>query len=187
MSFTTTAATTSLVLLALLFAAAPVRASAPPPVCYTKSQKCCFTYGACGYESKQVEDKVDCPYQKCDKQECKDECYTVPKCSHRQVSDGEDCKNVLVGYSYKRVCTPKYKQEEYCVQEQKCENKCYPKCYTVPAYCTKQVYTNYPKYCPELACEDEYVSEGSDDTPSVYVEPKGTVYKTTDPVRTDKE
>lgn len=174
-----------LAVVAFVLAAAPARASPPEAVCYTKTQKCCFTYYPCGYESKKVENRTDCPYQKCD-QECKNECYPVPKCSYRQVSDGEDCKQVVHGYSYKTVCTPKYKQERYCVNENKCENKCYPKCYTVPAYCTKYVYYNYAKYCPKPSCDELYVSDGSDATPSVYVAPQGTVVNTTDGERYDK-
>lgn len=173
-----------LAVVALLFTVAPVRASIPPPVCYTKTQKCCFTYYACGYDTKKVENKTDCPYQKCD-EECKDECYPVPKCSYRQVPDGEDCKQVPDGYSFKNVCTPKYKQEEYCVNENKCENKCYPKCYNVPAYCVKYLTYNYPKYCPKSSCDSAYVSDGSDTTPSVYVEPEGTVASETNSTRYD--
>ena len=150
-----------------------VDAELPPPVCYYKTQKCCFTYGSCGYEKKVIEKRVDCPYQKCE-QKCKNECYPVPKCSYKQVEDGQDCKQVSDGYyGYKEVCTPKYKQEKYCYDEEKCEYKCAPYCYTVPAYCTKYYTYQYPKYCPTPYCDKLLVTEGSDVTPSLYVSPTG--------------
>ena len=172
------------VLLLCLFG---VEATTPAPVCYYKKQKCCFTFQACGYEDKKVEKKVDCPYQKCE-QKCSNECYPVPKCSYKQVEDGQDCKQVSDGYyGYKEVCTPKYKQEKYCYDEQKCEQKCYPNCYTVPAYCTKYYYYQYAKYCPVPYCDNLYVSEGSDITPEVYVAPEGEVVKEENGERYDKQ
>jgi len=177
----------SLATIVLLYSPIGVTASAPAAVCYYNKQKCCFNYAACGYESKKVDKQVDCPYNKCE-DAYKTECYPVPKCSYKKEQDGQTCEDVPdpSGYGTVQKCYPKYVNKEYCVNEQKCEQKKYSKCYDVAAYCVKYYYYDYAKYCATLTCDNLYLDSGSDKAPADYVVPEGNLTKTEDGKRYDK-
>lgn len=101
----------ALALVAFLFATI-VDASTPAPVCYYRTQKCCFNYTACGYATKKLEKKVDCSYKKCE-EKCEDVCYPDQTCSAQRVEDGEDCKTIPgESYGYSMDCKTKYTMKE---------------------------------------------------------------------------
>lgn len=139
----------------------------PAPVCYTKQQKCCYTYELCGHVPKQVVKKEECSYTKCMK-ECKDECGPVIQCDLNETKVGS-CDSEDDGDKYGEVGKCVMKRRKRCKTEEKCGFKCRRKCKQVEAYCTRNYYYEYGKYCAVHRCENLVVSEGNDTKPHFVV------------------
>lgn len=148
--------------------------SAPPPVCYVKSQKCCYAYSVCDYVTRKEAVVVPCPFEKC-ANVCINVCKLDPtkvlkkQCADKKVKAGQVCTNDKVyineQYVWKKTCKDKYTYKLVCVDNYVIENKqvcrrvCKKKCRTVKANCTKYNVVKYAKYCAALSC-DLYVTSG---------------------------
>ena len=152
-----------------------VSAAIPEEVCYYNTQKCCYGWAHCGYDEKKVEEKYDCPYQKCD-EACKPHCENKEHCEEKTV--GKACSNVYSYGHYKLVCKPKI--EKVCSTHEVCKEVCHPHCHNVYAKCVKYLYYEYAKYCPNLHCHPLKVTEGSSDEPEVVVDSDGVLKNTVD-------
>lgn len=150
-------------------------AVAPEEVCYYNTQKCCYGWSHCGYEQKKVEEKYDCPYQKC-AAVCKPHCESKEHCAEKQV--GKECHQKYVDGHYKLVCTPKF--EKVCATEEVCKDVCKPHCHKVYAKCLKHLHYEYAKYCPNLHCHELKVTEGSSEEPQVVIDKEGKLKDTVD-------
>ena len=171
-----------------------------PPVCFTKSQKCCFSFFACGVVKRKVTETVDCPFKKC-KNVCKPVCKTkivkVPfkDCKKVKKQVGEKCKKVKKLVKHKwvwvKVCKPKFAFKRVCVtkfkkkEKKECRKKCDKECKTVQAKCEKIKVLAFTKFCPKLSC-DKFVIDGSDKKPDDKVGKDSKVIKVIDGKRTIK-
>lgn len=132
---------------------APASALFLKPVCFTKTQVCCYRFAKCGYATRVVTLNKPCPYKKCTKH-CKLVCALVRK---RVAEKYNYCtlKKVKVTplglvYKLKKVCVVRVR---YVWKKVKvCKNVCRPKCVVVPATCITKVLYKYAKYCPKLHC-----------------------------------
>lgn len=191
----------SILAIALLYVTIPtVHATGFPPICFTKSQKCCFNFVVCGKVEKKVTETVDCPFEKCSTV-CKPVCVINEKkvpfksCKDVKTKVGETCKKVKMYVNHKwilkNVCKPKFAIKKVCetkikiVKEKVCKPKCDKVCKTIQATCEKIKILSFPKFCPKLSC-DKFVITGSDKTPEDKVGTKSTVVKVIDGKRTMK-
>lgn len=150
----------------LLLAVAPT-ALASQTVCFTKTQRCCYAFQACGKVLKNDEQKVSCPFNKCTNV-CAPKCtinlqrLPVRKCVQKRVAVGNHCSKVLVRHGHrlvwKHVCKPKFAIKHVCstvftVKKLRvCKNVCKVVCKRIHAVCTKVETREFIKFCPKLTC-----------------------------------
>eukprot|EP00171_Calliarthron_tuberculosum_P001843 IDg1843t1 len=175
--------------LLIVLVQASLASTIPSPVCFTKTQTCCFKYSSCGFVTKKIRVVTPCPFSKC-KNVCHPVCEFVPikvpkkVCFDKKVVTGETCKEVkvLVGHHYvwKNECKPKYVIKHVCeteytvVKKEVCKDVCKKKCKIVKANCIKFNVLKFLKYCPRLSCS-RYVTSGSTTKPADFVEKKGKI------------
>eukprot|EP00171_Calliarthron_tuberculosum_P001844 IDg1844t1 len=181
--------------LRLLFAAALVctlvptivASSIPAPVCFVKSQKCCFKFVTCGFITKKVRVVVPCPFKKCEKV-CRPECKLVPTkvpkkvCIDKKVEAGKTCTKTKVyehgKLVWKEACKPKFVIKKVCetkieiINKKVCTNVCKNVCKTVDALCEKFNVVQFIKYCPTLRCES-FKTSGTSTKPADFVAKSG--------------
>lgn len=178
----------SILAFALLFATITGSfASVPAPVCYTRSQKCCYNFRPCGVIVKRVKVVTKCPFKKCGFKICKNVCkfitVQVPKkvCKKVKTPTGkETCKKVKVPgpkpgvYIWRKVCTKDYITKNVCkiikvpTKKRVCEKVCSTICKTIPAICVKFAIYNSPKFCPRRSCT-KFTITGSTVRPKIYI------------------
>lgn len=181
----------SMLSMALLFAMITGSlASVPAPTCYTKSQKCCWTYKPCGKIVKRIRVVNPCPFKKCGFRVCKVVCkhitVNVPKevCKVVKTPTGATtCKKVKVPgptpneYIWRKVCTKDYLTKNVCntiqvpTKKRVCEKVCNKVCKTIPAKCVKFGIYHAPKFCPRRSCT-RFIITGPTARPKLYFGPK---------------
>lgn len=184
------------VIAALLIALIPgsLATGLPSPVCFSRTQQCCYKYSACGSVTRRVSVSSPCTFTKCSNV-CKDECNDVPTkvsknvCVDKKVVVGKICGNGKdygsFGHSWKQACKPKFAIKRVCgnkiveVIKNVCKKVCKNECRTVNGICIKINTVQFPKFCANLSC-DTTGSNGNGSRPADIVGKKGKIVKTED-------
>ena len=139
----------------------------PKPVCFKKSQECCFKFAVCGKVKKSDTENIPCPFKKCFPvcaPKCKIVTKKIPtkKCTNKKVIVGQTCKKIKIKkghlWIWKKVCTPKFGFKKICKtiiitkKIKKCKKVCNKVCKLVQAVCPKTTVRVFLKYCAKLSC-----------------------------------